>query len=198
MASTRSTGERSPAFTASAVATALRYVSMVAHRPGVIKEVRPADTWEILCPWPTETKACLAWSSSRCVCYWRGVAPRRAPGATTDPPRRRSRQRQCPTSVKTAWRFTAPASRQRVGSLSTFRDLLETAYGELLNATEVAYGPVIVIDDEAQREVQIRSADGDSTVFRWVLERQSGGRYNGCWMTTRITRERDREAGPNR
>jgi predicted small secreted protein len=100
--------------------------------------------------------------------------------------------------VETAWRFTAPASRQRVGSLSTFRDLLETAYGELLNATKVAYGPVIVIDDEAQREVQARSADGDSTVFRWVLERQRGGRYDSCWMTTRITRERDREAGPNR
>ena len=99
--------------------------------------------------------------------------------------------------VETAWRFTAPASRQRIGR-SAFRDLLETAYGELLNASEVAYGPVIVLDDEAQREVQARAADGDNTVFRWVLERQSGGRYDGCWLTTRITRERDREAGPNR
>ncbi|MFB6118373.1 DUF4864 domain-containing protein [Halosegnis sp.] len=97
-------------------------------------------------------------------------------------------------AINTTWQFTAPDARRFYESRAAFRETLETSFSALLNATAIEFGPTVVVGNEASREVRV-TAGGERATFEWELERQWGGRYEACWMTTVVTRERDRRAG---
>lgn len=99
-------------------------------------------------------------------------------------------------AIDTAWRFTAPSVRDFHSSRAAYGTSMERANGELLNATTVDYAPVAVIGDKAHGGVRAWTLSGDAVGFDIVLQRQGSGRYDGCWMLSVLSRNRDREAGP--
>jgi hypothetical protein len=88
--------------------------------------------------------------------------------------------------IRTAWRFAAPSNREVTGPYANFRRLINTSYRPLLEARTVTYGPVNRTGRSAERTVSLTTAAGNSTTYRWRLDRQSGGQYDGCWMTSGV------------
>jgi len=89
--------------------------------------------------------------------------------------------------VETAWRFAAPSNRAVFGSVAEFAEVLRAGYRPLLDAERVAYGPLQRDGEQASLTVTV-TVDGEESSYRWTLGRQSGGRYDGCWMTTSVRR----------
>jgi len=96
--------------------------------------------------------------------------------------------------INTTWQFAAPSNRELTGPYSNFVEIIEESFQPLLNAETVEYGPLFRGNGTASRDVTVRTANGSSASYRWFVERQSGGRYDGCWMTTGV-RPIDEPAG---
>lgn len=88
--------------------------------------------------------------------------------------------------IQTAWRFAAPSNREYTGPYSNFERLIESQFSPLLAAETITYGPVETENRSARRSVTVTALNGNSSTYTWRLEKQSGGRYDGCWMTTAV------------
>ncbi len=100
--------------------------------------------------------------------------------------------------IATLWAFTAPTQRSLYGSFDDFAGATRRANGELTNATALSFGRFTRFGDGALQVVTATRPDGEQVGFDVVVERQRGGQYDGCWMTTLVSRHRDRQAGPPR
>ena len=89
--------------------------------------------------------------------------------------------------IAAAWRFASPRNRAALGSVEGFAETLESGYRPLLDAERVAYGPIQRDGGRATQTVTV-TVDGERSRYRWTLRRQSGGRYDGCWMTASVGR----------
>lgn len=91
-----------------------------------------------------------------------------------------------PETVRTLFDFAAPEYRSLHGSLDAFATALTgPIHDRLLTANAVERGPVDREDGRFVQAVVARHDDGDRT-YEFVLALQSGGKYDGCWMTTAI------------
>jgi hypothetical protein len=88
--------------------------------------------------------------------------------------------------INTTWEFAAPSNREVTGPYTNFVELIEQNFQPLLNAETVRYGPLFRDNDTAFRNVVVTGPDGSSQSYRWAVERQSGGQYDGCWMTASV------------
>lgn len=87
--------------------------------------------------------------------------------------------------INTTWQFATPQTRQTIGSLERFVDVIERGYEPLLTAETVTYGPLTGEDGFVSTRVTVRNGSR-STTYRWVLERQSVGPRAGCWLTAAV------------
>ncbi len=91
--------------------------------------------------------------------------------------------------IALAFEFASPANQAVTGPLDRFTLLVHSpVYQALLNFRAVQRGAMIVADDQAQESVLILDAEGKTAVFVFALSQQSGGPYNGCWMTDGVLR----------
>ncbi|WP_424001089.1 DUF4864 domain-containing protein [Haloarcula salina] len=88
--------------------------------------------------------------------------------------------------INTTWHFAAPSNRAVAGSYDNFVETIRRGFRPLLNATAVRYGPLDREGDTATQPVTVFDATGTATAYTWYLERQTGTRYEGCWMTTGV------------
>ncbi len=98
--------------------------------------------------------------------------------------------------VRTAYHLCAPAYREEVGGLDGLHDLLETPlYRPLVGHDGVERG-ALEVDDAvtcATQDVLVVEAgesDDDETpeerTYEFTVEKQSGGKYDGCWLVTDV------------
>lgn len=91
--------------------------------------------------------------------------------------------------IETTYGFTAPSNRASLGPLSEFKSLFSGGpFAPLTSYESVEYGPVDRTGNYTRRTVAVTDAEGDTAVYEWVLGRQSGGEYDGCWMTEVVSR----------
>jgi hypothetical protein len=91
--------------------------------------------------------------------------------------------------IKVAFQFASPANRVSTGPLSHFTQLVKNPlYAPMLNFQVAEYGPIAVVETEAQQLVTIISADGEPASYVFTLSRQSVPPYMGCWMTDGVVR----------
>lgn len=91
------------------------------------------------------------------------------------------------SGVRTLFAFASPMFRTSHGSVSSFADALSTPiHRPLFGAAAIERGPVDRTDERFVQTVLARSDSGDRT-YEFVLERQSTGKYEGCWMTESIS-----------
>ena len=92
-----------------------------------------------------------------------------------------------PGEIAVAWRFASPANQSATGPLDRFAEMVRgPVYAPLLDHERASYGPVMVEGDQAAQGVTLTLADGRRAAFVFVLRRQSGGAFDGCWMTEAV------------
>jgi len=91
--------------------------------------------------------------------------------------------------IATTFLFASPANRVATGPLDRFADLVKTsAYRAMIDHRRVERGPMHVDGDDARQRVVVYSATGARVAYMFLLSRQHGGPYDGCWMTDGVTR----------
>ena len=97
--------------------------------------------------------------------------------------------------IETAFEFASPGNRAATGPLPRFAQMVHgPGYRDMLGFESAEYGPIRVEGDQAAQEVTLVQPDGRRVTFLFGLSRQSGGEYNGSWMTDAVVR---REASAN-
>jgi len=92
--------------------------------------------------------------------------------------------------IETAYRFIAPDTRQLIGSIRHFIDVVNNPiYRCSLRHHSVRYSDVRIRGRHALRALILTSADhGRETGFVFALERQQAPPHRHCWMTTTVRR----------
>ncbi|MCQ3931161.1 MAG: DUF4864 domain-containing protein [Chloroflexi bacterium] len=91
--------------------------------------------------------------------------------------------------IRVAFQFASPANRAVTGPIDRFIQLVRNPiYAPMLNWVGVEYGPINVMDAEAQQIVAIMSAEGETIHYVFTLSRQKLPPYMGCWMTDNVLR----------
>ena len=99
-----------------------------------------------------------------------------------------------PGSVRTLFDFAAPAFREAHGDLDGFAaTFLGAIYDRLVGARTVERGPGERDGDRYVQAVLARHPDGDRT-YEFVLAKQVGGKYDGCWLTAAVDMTYDGES----
>ena len=90
--------------------------------------------------------------------------------------------------INTTFQFASPENRAASGPLDNFVTLITTQYEPLLNAETVTYGPLSRQNGTASQRITVETSDGLRQSYTWRLERQAGGQYDGCWLTSSVLR----------
>lgn len=85
--------------------------------------------------------------------------------------------------IETAFRFASPSNRAATGPLERFARMIRGGYPDMIGFERAEYGPVSVRGDQAVQRVTLVQPDGRRATYAFVLSRQAGGPYDGCWMT---------------
>lgn len=92
--------------------------------------------------------------------------------------------------IETVFRFMAPVSRQQIGSIRHFIEVVNNAvYRCCIHHQHVRYSEVRVQDRKALRALIVQSAGtGHEVGFIFSLERQQSPPHRNCWMTRSVRR----------
>ena len=94
--------------------------------------------------------------------------------------------------IETTFAFASPANRVATGPFDRFARLVKApAYRPMLNFVRAELGPMRVEGDQARQRVTVVTAGGRRVSYIFLLSRQQGGTYAGCWMTDGVTRVND-------
>jgi len=91
--------------------------------------------------------------------------------------------------IATTFRFASPANRVATGPLDHFSELVKNSlYRAMIDHRRVERGRMHVEGDEARQRVTVYAASGARVTYLFLLSRQHGGAYDGCWMTDGVVR----------
>jgi hypothetical protein len=89
--------------------------------------------------------------------------------------------------IKTAYNLASPANRQQTGPLSRFVRMVEgPRYAPMIDHVEAVRGPLERHDRQAQQSVTLTGPAGRTVTYEFGVSKQSGGRFDGCWLTDRV------------
>ena len=93
------------------------------------------------------------------------------------------------SGIELTYKFASPANKRMTGPLEHFKAMiLNPLYGPMLHHRGASYENLKVEGDTARIDVILLSRDGRYVGYRFVLSRQHGNRYEGCWMTDAVIR----------
>jgi hypothetical protein len=96
--------------------------------------------------------------------------------------------------IEQAFRFASPANRAQIGGVQQFaRIVASPAYRPMVNHLSAVVDGVQVDGDRAQQMVVLTSSEHEVVMYVFLLSRQRGGDFDGCWMTDGVMRV---EGGP--
>ena len=91
--------------------------------------------------------------------------------------------------IEITFRFASPENKRATGPLERFTQMVNSpAYRPLLNHRTAEYGPIEVTENLAVQPVTLISQNGEKVGYVFSLSKQTGGSYDGCWMTNGVSR----------
>lgn len=91
--------------------------------------------------------------------------------------------------IEVTYKFASPANKQMTGPLERFKAMvLNPVYGPLIHHRRASFENVKIDGDAARIDVILLSKEDEYSGFRFILSRQHGNRYEGCWMTDAVIR----------
>lgn len=89
--------------------------------------------------------------------------------------------------IETAYNFASPANRRATGPFDRFVAMVTgPRYAPMVDHVEATTGPLERNGDEAAQRVTLTGPDGRTATYRFGLSRQSGGAWDGCWLTDSV------------
>lgn len=88
--------------------------------------------------------------------------------------------------IATVYRFASPGNRASTGPLARFSEMIKRGYPDMLNHVRARYTPIEVRDDMALQAVWLSTPSGLENGYAFQLSRQSGGEFDGMWMTDAV------------
>ncbi len=88
--------------------------------------------------------------------------------------------------IATVYRFASPANRASTGPLARFSQMIKRGYPDMLNHVRARYTPIEVRDGMALQAVWLSTPSGQENGYAFQLSRQSGGEFDGMWMTDAV------------
>lgn len=85
--------------------------------------------------------------------------------------------------IATVFAFASPGNRAATGPFERFRSMIKRGYADMLDFADSRTGELRREEDVAFQVVWLRQDDGRETGYVFQLGRQSGGEYDGMWMT---------------
>lgn len=91
--------------------------------------------------------------------------------------------------IRTAFQFASPSNREMTGPVERFIEIVkQPGYDALLNHRQSSLSDTTRKGDQARIKVHLIGADGQEAAFVWILSKQGGAPYEGCWMTDSVFR----------
>jgi len=88
--------------------------------------------------------------------------------------------------IETVFRFASPGNRRATGPLERFAGMIKRGFSDMLGFASSRYEAIEVQDDKAVQVVWLMQRDGRETGYAFQLGRQSGGEFDGMWMTEAV------------
>jgi len=91
--------------------------------------------------------------------------------------------------IEVTFRFASPNNKRNTGPLEKFIKLVNSpAYRPMLNHLDAQLLKLKIHLDQAIQDVIITTNEAKRIGYRFILSRQSGSEYQGCWMTDAVIR----------
>jgi len=88
--------------------------------------------------------------------------------------------------IATVYRFASPANKLSTGPLARFSQMIKRGYPSMLNHVRARYTPIDVNREQAVQTVWLSTSRGQENGYVFQLSRQSGGEFDGMWMTDAV------------
>jgi len=92
--------------------------------------------------------------------------------------------------IGTAYNFASPANRRATGPFDRFvRMVTGPQYAPMVDHVEATTGPMEQQGGAAEQRVTLTGPNGRTATYVFGLSEQSGGPFEGCWLTDRVMLE---------
>lgn len=96
--------------------------------------------------------------------------------------------------IEIAYNFASPRNRQSTGPIDSFKKLVKNRkYSPLINHDKSASAPLERKDErgtlKAVQEITLEK-NGEESAYRFMLSKQTDGKWADCWMTDAVRRIR--------
>ena len=89
--------------------------------------------------------------------------------------------------IGTAYNFASPANRQSTGPFDRFVEMVTgPQYTPMVDHVEATTGPLERDGQSARQRVTLTGPEGRTVTYLFGLSEQSGGEFDGCWLTDRV------------
>lgn len=101
--------------------------------------------------------------------------------------------------IERCYRFASPENRKHTGPTKRFAAMIQAPkYAVLLDAKHFLVGQATVNGREAHLLLSVVDPQGNLSLFRCFLSKQTAAPYTDCWMTDAVMRVDEVNAPPNR
>lgn len=88
--------------------------------------------------------------------------------------------------IATVYEFASPGNKAMTGPLERFTKMIKGGFSDMLNHSNSSFGKMDLSENTALQAVWLTSRTGVETGYVFQLGKQSGGDYNGMWMTESV------------
>ena len=88
--------------------------------------------------------------------------------------------------IATVFEFASPGNKQMTGPIQRFTRMIKGGFADMLNHVDSEFGDIDVKDNIALQAVWLTAPSGKQTGYVFQLGKQSGGEYDGMWMTDSV------------
>jgi len=88
--------------------------------------------------------------------------------------------------IATVFRFASPGNRAMTGPVERFATMIKRGYADMLGFAASRFEQIEIQADTAMQVVWLTQPDGRESGYVFQLGKQSGGEYDGMWMTDAV------------
>lgn len=88
--------------------------------------------------------------------------------------------------LATVFAFASPANKSATGPLPRFKKMIKGGFADMLNHVKSDFGEIDIEDDTALQAVWLTNSSGKETGYVFQIGKQSGGEFDGMWLTESV------------
>lgn len=88
--------------------------------------------------------------------------------------------------LATVFAFASPGNKSVTGPLPRFKKMIKGGFADMLNHVRSEFGKIDIEDDTALQAVWLTNSSGKETGYVFQLGKQSGGEFDGMWLTESV------------